>query len=111
VAAKQRENKKEYRILVEGHTDQRPIVSGPYPTNWELSGARSSQVVRMFLDQGFSPGKLLSIGYADTRPEKPARTPAGEWDEAALNKNRRVVVRILDDGSSVLPIAPANPAH
>jgi chemotaxis protein MotB len=104
ISRKQSETKKNYRIIVEGHTDQRPILSGPFPSNWELSGARAARVVRMFLDQGFSPNHLLAIGYADTQPEKPARTPAGDWDEEALNKNRRVVVRILEEGQNVMPV-------
>lgn len=88
--------KKEYRIVIEGHTDGRPVVSGVFPSNWELSGARASRVVRMFLEMGFAPDHLMPIGYADTHPEVPERLPAGGLDETALAKNRRVIIRILD---------------
>lgn len=107
IAERQFADKKEYRIIVEGHTDSRPILGGTFPSNWELSGARASRVVRMFLDLGFTPSKLAAIGYADTRPEAPSRTPAGEWDEEALSKNRRVVLRILAPETTSVPLAEA----
>jgi chemotaxis protein MotB len=114
IATRQAADKKEYRIVVEGHTDSRPILGGNYPSNWELSGARASRVVRMFLDRSFSPQMLTAIGYAETRPKVPSRTPAGEWDEEALSKNRRVVLRILDPDTTSVPLAqaaaPAAPA-
>jgi chemotaxis protein MotB len=106
---KQLERRERFRIVVEGHTDQRPIVGGDYPSNWELSGARASRVVRLFLDQGFEPAQLVSIGYADTRPERTARRPSGEWDEQALNQNRRVVVRILEQEAKLVPITTGDP--
>ncbi len=99
----QTQNLTQYKIVVEGHTDSRPILGGIYPTNWELSSARASQVVRMFSNQGFESKKLLPIGYGDTRPKYPERTPAGTWDEANLAANRRVVVRILDPQVETIP--------
>jgi chemotaxis protein MotB len=107
IANRQQADKKEYRIIIEGHTDSRPILGGTFPTNWELSGARASRVVRMFLDLGFSPQKLAAIGYADTRPEAPSRNPAGEWAEESLSKNRRVVLRILAPEATGVPLAEA----
>ncbi|HAR43927.1 MAG TPA: flagellar motor protein MotB [Bdellovibrionales bacterium] len=118
VADKQIKDEKKYRIIVEGHTDSRPIVGGVYPSNWELSGARAARVVRMFLDQGFSADHLTAIGYADTYPQFPSRTPAGEADESSYAKNRRVVIRILQPKVESMPFpepakdlapAPANP--
>ena len=103
------ENKK-FKIVVEGHTDSRPITSGIYPSNWELSGARAARVIRLFLNRGFSPDHLAAIGYADTRPES---LKAGQnFDEAELAKNRRVVIRILDAGADAIPFpVPADSAH
>ncbi len=103
IQTKQAELKKKYRIVIEGHTDGRPIVAGIYPSNWELSAARAARVVRMFLGGGFSPKDLVAIGYADTHPEAPDRTPAGIWDEEGLAKNRRVVVRILEPNVDSIP--------
>lgn len=94
ILARQAEDHGSYDIVVEGHTDSRPILSGDYPSNWELSAHRASQVVRIFLNEGVDPTRVAPIGYADTRPEVPDRNEFGELDEAALGKNRRVVVRI-----------------
>lgn len=94
VLARQAEDHGSYDIVIEGHTDSRPILSGAFPSNWELSAHRASQVVRVFLDEGVDPTRIAPIGYADTRPEVPDRNEWGELDEAALGKNRRVVVRI-----------------
>jgi chemotaxis protein MotB len=105
IANRQLLNKTDYRIVVEGHTDSRPILGGNYPSNWELSGARASRVVRMFLNRGFAPDHMTAIAYGDTRPAYPSRSPAGEWDEQALSKNRRVVLRILAPNASTVPLA------
>ncbi|MGK5085431.1 flagellar motor protein MotB [Bdellovibrionota bacterium FG-1] len=112
---------KEYQIVVEGHTDSRPILGGNFPSNWELSGARASRVVRYFLEKGFSSDHLTAIGYGDTRPLVPSRKPDGAYDEQALAKNRRVVLRILNpkadaipfptkEGTTEPPATPATPA-
>jgi chemotaxis protein MotB len=75
-------------IMVEGHTDNTPISSPAYPSNWELSSARASSVVRLFIEKGVSPKRLTAIGYADQRPIFPNDTN----EERA--KNRRVTIRI-----------------
>src|SRR5690606_17816248 len=88
IATHQAKENKSYRVVIEGHTDSRPITGGVYPSNWELSGARAARVVRLFLNHGFSADRLTAIGYADTHPEVPSRTPSGDWDSEALAKNR-----------------------
>jgi len=56
-------------IKVEGHTSSTPPPKGSvYPSNWELSTARASSVVREFVSLGFNPSKFTAVGYADTRP-------------------------------------------
>src|SRR5699024_5953132 len=56
-------------VRVEGHTDNRPISSYRYPSNWELSGARASSVVRYILDADeFDNGRFMTVGYGATRP-------------------------------------------
>ncbi|MBN22476.1 MAG: hypothetical protein CL678_14425 [Bdellovibrionaceae bacterium] len=94
---------KKYKIVVEGHTDGRPILSGIYPSNWELSGARASQVLRRFIDTGFDPTQLLAIGYGSTRPQKKERNPDGSWDINALDTNRRVVLKVLEPHVENIP--------
>ena len=112
IAIRQKNTQKTYRIVIEGHTDSRPIVEGGlFPSNWELSGSRAARVVRMFLEKGFAPNRMVAIGYADTQPEVPSRTPNGEWDETALAKNRRVVLRILEPLVDSIPIAESASTH
>lgn len=78
-----------HSMLVEGHTDSEPIKSSIYPSNWELSGARASSVVRYLINRfKFAPSLFTAIGYADTRPLETAISPK---DPA----NRRVEVLIL----------------
>ncbi|MFZ9596206.1 MAG: flagellar motor protein MotB [Bdellovibrionia bacterium] len=85
IAQKQKTAQRTYKIIVEGHTDSRPIMGGVYPSNWELSGARASRVVRMFLAKGFTPHQLTAIGYADTYPklEVTAPTPSSQASHAS----------------------------
>ncbi len=102
-AKREAETKKKYRIVVEGHTDGRPVVSGTFPSNWELSGARASRVIRLFLEKGYEPTRLTSIGYAETRPQYDERKPDGSWNEDSLKKNRRVVVQLLEPQVDYIP--------
>jgi len=72
-------------LVIEGHTDDRPIHTDRFPSNWELSTARATRVLRYFLQHaGLAPGMLSAAGYADTRPLAP--------NDSAENraKNRRV---------------------
>ena len=95
ILEKQKQLGKEYKFVVEGHTDDQPVLGGPFPSNWELSSARATRVIRMFIEEGFRPANLLAIGYADTQPVAESRNPDGSWNEEALAKNRRVVLRVL----------------
>jgi len=104
---RQKFEKKNFRFMVEGHTDSRPILSGAFATNWELSAARAARVVRVFLDQGYEPKRMAALGYSDTRPLVDSRRADGSWDEEALSKNRRVVVKIFHDDDFEAERAPA----
>lgn len=86
-----------FLIEVEGHTDDQPIVGNrhKFPTNWELSTARATQVVRFFLVNGLQPKQLVAKGLADTHPIAPNRTQDGLPIKANQEKNRRVVLRII----------------
>jgi len=55
-------------VVVGGHTDDRPIVSGEFRSNWELSAARAFSVIRYFIEQGIDPRRLSAIGYGEHRP-------------------------------------------
>lgn len=78
-------------VKVEGHTDNRPIATSRYPSNWELSAARSSSVIRYLLDEhGLQSERFIAVGYGDTRPLVPNTT------EENWLKNRRVELIISD---------------
>ena len=78
-----------HSMIVEGHTDSMAINSPQFPSNWELSGARASAVVRYLIRRfSFAPSLFSAIGYADTRPLETAISPK---DPA----NRRVEILIL----------------
>lgn len=57
-----------YHISVEGHTDNTPINTAQFPSNWELSAARATVVTRTLIDNGIAPESLRAVGYGDTRP-------------------------------------------
>jgi chemotaxis protein MotB len=76
-------------VRVEGHTDNQPINTKYYPSNWELSAARAASVVHRFARGGLSPSRLSVIGFGEYRPAEPNSTAAGR------NANRRVVIVIL----------------
>lgn len=59
---------KNWHISVEGHTDDQPIATPRFPSNWELSSARASKVTRRLILRGVESTRLSAIGYADTRP-------------------------------------------
>ncbi|NNE69658.1 MAG: OmpA family protein [Rhodothermales bacterium] len=75
-------------VVVEGHTDDRPIATSRFPTNWELSGARAFSVVRFLLGEPstLDPSGYVGIGYGEFRPVESNATAAGRA------KNRRVEI-------------------
>jgi len=103
-------------IRVEGHTDNKPISTVAFYSNWELSAARAGSVVRVLQAQGVAPERLAVIGYGDTRPLQPNDSDQGR------NANRRVVVVILSTelqrktapgdqpGNALGPIPPSTAA-
>ncbi len=76
-------------IEVEGHTDNLPISNAQFPSNWELSSARASSVVRLFIEQGIVPTRLKATGLADNIPIEDNSTIEGR------SRNRRVAVTVL----------------
>lgn len=73
-----------YKVNIQGHTDDFPISSGNFPTNWELSAVRATAVLRFLNDKGIDPMLMTATGYADTFPLGPNTTPEER------SKNRRV---------------------
>jgi chemotaxis protein MotB len=78
-------------IRVEGHTDDRPIRTAAFPSNWELSAARSASVVHQFMGDGIDPSRLEIVGYGEFRPKQPNDSVEGR------NANRRVSVLVREE--------------
>jgi chemotaxis protein MotB len=92
-------------IHVEGFTDNFPISTAQYPTNWELSSARAASIVRMLAMQGVNPSRLASVGYGEFQPVANNATVEGR------SRNRRVVLvvsRNLDVRRSLIGTGTAN---
>jgi len=80
---------RKHPITVEGNTDNQPIQSSQFPSNWELSTDRATTVVRFLIAHGVNDQRLSAAGYADLHPLAPNSTAAGRA------RNRRVDV-VLD---------------
>lgn len=78
-----------HMIEVEGHTDDLPIATEKFPSNWELSSARATNVVKYLLSQGLEKERLKASGFADSRPKENSENLPAEQLRPA---NRRVVV-------------------
>lgn len=84
----------DYQVEVEGHTDNVPINTARFPSNWELSSLRAINVAHIFEDTGIQKDRLSAIAYADTRPEAPNTDANGINIPENQAKNRRVVVHV-----------------
>ncbi|WEN14589.1 flagellar motor protein MotD [Rhodanobacter sp. AS-Z3] len=78
-------------LRVEGFTDNVPINTLQFPSNWELSAARAASVARLFAASGVDPARLGIIGWGEVRPVTDNATVAGR------NQNRRVIVVVMND--------------
>jgi chemotaxis protein MotB len=78
-------------IAVEGNTDNVPITGGAFPSNWELSTARASSVVRFLIAKGVDSQRLSAVGYAEQHPIATNSTPTGR----ALNRRVEIVLQRL----------------
>jgi chemotaxis protein MotB len=80
-----------FLVDIEGHTDDVPIRTSLYPSNWELSAARAMSVLKYFInDHGINPSRLSIKGYADQRPMVSNDTPENRA------QNRRVEIRLRE---------------
>jgi chemotaxis protein MotB len=103
-------NRENLSVEVEGHTDDVPIKTAQFPSNWELSAGRASSVVRMLISYGVPEQRLAAVGMAANQPVEPNDTPEHRA------KNRRVSVTILSPAfdrynqteSGLNPYVPVN---
>lgn len=82
-------------VRVEGHTDDVPIATVQFASNWDLSTARATRVVEFLIEEGIDPVRLAAAGYAEYRPRRPNDTPASRA------RNRRVDIVVLDPVAAV----------
>jgi chemotaxis protein MotB len=88
-------NSQDMGIVIEGHTDNRPIYSKIFPSNWELSSVRACTVLRFFVEKGFNPNKIKAIGWGEHRPVAPNEDKNGVPLPDNQAQNRRVVIKIV----------------
>jgi chemotaxis protein MotB len=81
-----------YSLSVEGHSDNVPIQTARYPSNWELSSARAAAVTRALIEKGLLPDRIRAIGYGETRPRDDNSSEAGRA------RNRRVTFVLQLEG-------------
>ena len=75
---------KNHKVFIQGHTDDVPIHTAKFESNWELSAVRATAVLRYFFDKGIDPEKLTATGYADTFPYVPNNTKEGRAKNARV---------------------------
>ena len=75
-------------LRVDGHTDQRPISTNQFPSNWELSSARATSVVKFLIRQGIPPNRLVAAGFGQYQPLDASK------DEIAYRRNRRIEFKL-----------------
>jgi chemotaxis protein MotB len=80
----------DWTLQVEGHTDIRPIASFQFPSNWELSSARATSVVKYLVGRGVSPKRLVTAGYGEFQPLEDGTT------EEVLRRNRRIELKLTN---------------
>ncbi|HEY0297092.1 MAG TPA: OmpA family protein [Bordetella sp.] len=83
-------NRSKYPLSVEGHSDNIPIQTPQFPSNWELSASRATSVLRELVRDGVANDRLRAVGYADTRPLKPNDTLQGR----AANRRVELILQI-----------------
>jgi chemotaxis protein MotB len=80
----------DWALQVDGHTDARPIASPQFPSNWELSSARATSVVKYLINRGVSPRRLVAAGYGEFQPLE-----EGASDDT-LRRNRRIELKLTN---------------
>ncbi|MDE1930709.1 MAG: peptidoglycan -binding protein [Alphaproteobacteria bacterium] len=83
-------NNIDWVLEIDGHTDARPIHTGQFPSNWELSSARAQSVVRFLIDQGIPPNRLVAAGFGQYTPIATGTT------DADYAQNRRIELKLTE---------------
>jgi chemotaxis protein MotB len=87
-------NRQTLQLEVRGHTDDRPISTAEFPSNWELSAARASRVARYLIEKGVHPSRIAVEGFANHRPRVANSNPGSR------RENRRVEIRLYQNAQA-----------
>jgi chemotaxis protein MotB len=84
----------DYRVAIEGHSNDFEPVNTVYPSNWEFTSAQASHLARFLVKQGIDASRIKVTGYADTKPKVPNRDADGNaiWENQLLNARIEIVV-------------------
>lgn len=104
----------DFPVTIEGHTDDIPISTPQFPSNWELSAVRATTVLRLFVDAGVSASRLTAIGYGDQHPVESNSTPDGRARNRRVNilidsarpEEATEVGTVMTEGSGTAPATP-----
>ena len=80
----------DWALQVDGHTDPRPISRAEFPSNWELSSARATSVVKYLISRGVSPRRLVAAGYGEFAPLEEGTS------EEVMRRNRRIELKLTN---------------
>lgn len=94
--------KAEFDITIEGHTDDNPIIGGLFKDNFELSSIRACRVLDRFLKEGFKKERMTAVGFGDARPVLRNRDEQGNPIPENQSQNRRVVIKLKQKKESSL---------
>ncbi len=87
---------KTFRIAIEGHTDDVPIHTEQFPSNWELSSSRAGSVANQLVQNGFAPERIKVIGFADTKPYMQLNENMNDEEKTMVRAaNRRIELQLL----------------
>lgn len=86
-------NRSKYPVSVEGHSDNVPILTRQFASNWDLSTSRATSVLRELVHDGVDPQRLRAVGYADTKPLESNDSQAGR----AANRRVELIMRIVPE--------------
>ena len=93
----------QFELLIEGHTDSRPVTRGVYRNNWSLSAARAGSVAQWFIQQGIDQHRIRTSGLAHLQPRFPERDRNGSYIYENLDRNRRVELKVRRGYESPTP--------
>lgn len=94
-----------HNVVVEGHTDDVPIQSVRFPTNWELAAGRAARVVRILQQYGVDPGRLSAVSHGEARPRDSNATPEGR----ARNRRIEITLEPATDASDATEAEETDP--